>query len=125
MKILAAILLVFGAAAGAACAPVEVWLTAERRAALGDIARRPAVVRQQRLDNQTVVFHWTNSAVAVTTQRVERILGKKAASAWQSRLDAKDKEKQALIDDLKAVANKPTKQSLEAIITKHSKKEKE
>ena len=42
-------------------------------------------------------------------------------SAWQSRLDAKDKEKQALIDDLKAVANKPTKQNLEAVFKRYQK----
>ena len=120
-----AMLLVSAAlAAAAASAPIEVWLTPERAAALKSVASRPYVVAQERLDADTVVYHWTNGLHgAVTTQRVEQVLGKKAVSAWQSKLDAKDKEKQALIDDLKAVKEKPTKKDLEAIINKHSKKD--
>ena len=101
----------------------EVWLTPERAAALKSVASRPYVVTQERLNADTVVYHWTNGLHgAVTTQHVEQVLGKRAKSAWQDKVDAKEKEKQALLDDLKAVKDKPTKAALEAIITKHGKK---
>lgn len=108
--------------ATAASAPIEVWLTAERAASLKNVTSRPFVVAQERLNADTVVYHWTNGLHgAVTTQRVERVLGKHAKSAWQNKLDAKDREKRALLDDLKSVKDKPTKKDLESIITKHNK----
>lgn len=109
--------------ASAASAPMEVWLTPERSAALTRVTSRPYVVAQERLNGDTVVYHWTNGLHgAVTTQRVEQVLGKHAKSAWQDKLDAKDKEKKDLLDDLKAVKDKPTKAALETIINKHGKK---
>ena len=109
--------------AAAASAPIEVWLTPERVAALKSVTSRPYVVAQERLNASTVVYHWTNGLHgAVTTQRVEQVLGKPAKSAWQDKIDAKDREKKALLDDLKAVKDKPSKSALEAIISKHSKK---
>lgn len=46
-----------------------------------------------------------------------------ACAVWQSRAGASEREKQALLDDLRAVTAKPTRKSLEAIISKHSNKE--
>ena len=110
--------------AAAALAPMEVWLTPERSAALKRVASRPYIVAQERIADDTVVYRWTNGLHgAVTTQRVERVLGKRAKSAWQDKLDAKEREKQNLLDDLKAVKDKPTKNDIEALINKHSKKE--
>ena len=109
--------------AAAASAPIEVWLTPERSAALKSVTSRPYVVAQERLNADTVVYYWTNGLHgATTTQRVERVLGKHAKSAWQDRLDSKDKEKRDLLDDLKAVKDKPTKKGLYDIILKHEKK---
>ena len=53
---------------------------------------------------------------------VYTLIIKLASSAWQTRLDEKDKEKAELIADIKAVKNNPTKKQLEAILTKHEKK---
>lgn len=109
--------------AAAASDPMEVWLTPDRAAALKRVASRPYVIKQERLDAGTVVYHWTNGLHgSVSTQRVEQVLGKPAKSAWQDRLDAKAREKQALLDDLKAIKDKPTKSALKAIISKHGKK---
>ncbi len=110
--------------ASAASAPMEVWLTPERSAALTRVTSRPYVTYQERLNADTVVYHWTNGLHgAVTTQRVEKVLGGHAKSAWQDKLEAKEREKQTILNDLKAVKDKPTKAALEAIINKHSKKD--
>ncbi len=95
----------------------DVWLTPERARQLRGLADRPTVVRRERINDETAVYHWKNGAV--TTQRVERIIGKPSRNAWRDKLDAKDREKQSLLDDLKAVKNKPTKKDLEYIINKH------
>lgn len=107
--------------AAAASAPIEVWLTPERAASLKRVTSRPYIVAQDRLAADTVVYHWTNSVPTVTTQKVQRVLGAPSRNAWQDKLDAKDREKQTLLDDIKAVKDKPTKKSLEDIISKHSK----
>ena len=104
-------------------APVEVWLTPQRAEQLKRVSSRPYVISQERIDDSTVVYRWTNGLHgACTTQRVERVLGKPAKNAWREKLDAKDREKQALLDDLKAVKDKPNKKNLEEIILKHGKK---
>lgn len=95
----------------------DVWLTPERARQLRGLADRPTVVRRERLNDETAVYHWNNGSV--TTQRVERIVGRPARNAWRDKLDAKDREKQSLLDDLKAVKYKPTKKDLEDIINKH------
>lgn len=106
----------------AASAPIEVWLTPERASALKRVASRPYVIAQERIDDETVVYHWTNGLHgACTTQRLDRVIGKPSKSAWQDKLDAKEREKQALLDDVKAIKDKPTKAVLDAIISKHSK----
>lgn len=117
------ILLVSSFILSARAASVEVWLTPERKAALQRITSRPRVVAQERTKDGTVVSRWTNgSREWSSTNRASSALGKKSVNAWQSRLDAKDKEKQSLLDDLKSVADKPTKKSLDAIIERHGKK---
>lgn len=98
----------------------DVWLTPERARQLRGIADRPTVVRRDRLTDETAVYHWRDGSV--TTQRVERIIGRPARNAWRDKLDAKAREKQALMDDLKAVKEKPNKKELEGIINKHEKK---
>lgn len=98
----------------------DVWLTPERARQLRGIAERPAVVRRERLNDETAVYQWNNGAV--TTQRVERIIGKPSRDARRDKLDAAIREKQALMDDLKAVKQKPTKKGIEDIINKHEKK---
>lgn len=117
------ILLVSSFILSARAASVEVWLTPERKAALQRITSRPRVVAQERTKDGAVVSRWTNgSREWSSTNRASSALGKKSVNAWQSRLDAKDKEKQSLLDDLKSVADKPTKKSLDAIIERHGKK---
>lgn len=109
--------------AAAASAPMEVWLTPERSAALKSVTSRPYVVSQERLNADTVVYHWTNGLHgACTTQRVQRVLGSPAKSAWRDKLDAKDREKQALLDDLKTIKDKPTKKGIDDLLLKHGKK---
>jgi len=105
-------------------ASVEVWLTPERKAALNRIASRPRVIAQERGKGGEVINRWTNgSREWATTNRPGAALGKRSVNAWQQKLDAKDREKQSLLDDLKAVKDKPAKKDLEAIINKHSKKD--
>jgi len=102
--------------------PAEVLLTPQRRAVLERVVGKPYIVEQKRIDKNTVVYHWTNGLHgAVTTQRVVQVLGKPAKNAWQSKLEAKDREKQTIIDDLKAIKEKPTKKGLEDIIKKNGK----
>ena len=111
------------AGCSAASAPIEVWLTPERRDTLKKVAARPYITKQERLDDDTVVYHWANRKDnAVTTQKVTRILGAKSSNGWQKKLDAKDAEKKALLDDLAKIKDKPTKKDLEKVIGKHSAK---
>ena len=71
---------------------------------------------------ERVIYTWTNGVHgAVTTQRVFKVLGQKSKSAWQAKVDAGDKERRALLDDLKSIGEKPSKKDIEAIIKKHTK----
>lgn len=119
MKRIVALLML--AALSVTAASVEVWLTPERARQLKAVSSRPYVTRQTRLDDKTAVYHWSNGSRSwATTQSVARVHGAKSVSAWQTKLDAKDKERQALLDDLKSAKDKPTKAAIEAIINKHS-----
>ena len=121
--ILIGIFLFFAVMFEAAAAPVEVWLTPARAAALKRVTSRSYIVKQQRLDNDTVVYTWTNGLHgAVTTQQVKRVCGRKSKSAWQTKLDAKTLEKKQLLDDIKSIRNNPSKKDIESLITKHSPK---
>ena len=120
--LLLGIFLFFAVMFEAAAVPVEVWLTAQRAAALKRITSRSYIVKQQRLDNDTVVYTWTNGLHgAVTTQSVKKVCGKKSLSAWQTKLNAKTLEKELLLEDLRGMGNSPSKKQLDAIISKHSK----
>ena len=100
----------------------EVWLTPERRESLSQLAKRPYIVSQERVDANTVIYRWTNNVhCTVSTNRIKSILGKPSKNSWQDRLDSKDRENKSLIDDIKAVSAKPTKKDLDSIIKKHSK----
>ena len=106
----------------AASAPIEVWLTPARAAQLQRITSRPYITAQERQPDGTVVYHWTNGLHgAVTTQRVQRVLGAPAKSAWRDKLDKAEKEKQQIISDLRALGGKTTlsKKDVDAVIKKH------
>ena len=107
----------------AASAPIEVWLTPARAAELQRVTSRPRITRETRVDADTSVYHWTNGARSWdTTQRVQRVIGKPAHDARREQFEAERAERKAIMDELQAVKAKPTKQALDAIISKHSKK---
>lgn len=106
--------------AAAASAPMEVWLTPERKAALGRITARPRVISQERGRDGATISRWTNGCSEWTvTNAPNGQLGKRSVNAWQSKLDAKEKERRDLLDDLKAVKDKPTKAALDDILKRH------
>lgn len=120
MRIVALLLL---SALSANAAPVELWLTPERARQLKAVSSRPYVTAQRRLADDTAVFTWTNGSRSwETTQAVRRVTGKRAANAWQQKLDAAAREKKALLDDLKALKDRPAKKEIDAIIERHGKK---
>jgi len=67
--------------------PKEVWLTPETRAAFDRVRERPYVVKQERLNANTVVYHWTNNVVNVTTQKLSQVMGAKAHDARREKLE--------------------------------------
>ncbi|MFA7098283.1 MAG: hypothetical protein WC383_17595, partial [Gammaproteobacteria bacterium] len=68
-------------AVSAAAAPVEVWLSKDRRAQLEAITSRPYVSRQEKLRDGREVWLWKNgSREWATTQTVKRVFGAKAKS---------------------------------------------
>ena len=102
--------------------PVDVWLTPARRSELQRVTQVPYITAQERQPDGRVIYRWRKGAATyATTQAVVRVLGAKSKSAWQDKLDDKDKEKKALLDDLKAVKDKPSKKQITDIIDKHSK----
>lgn len=107
----------------AASAPIEVWLTPERKAALDRITSRPRVVSHSADHEGRLVTRWTNGANewVVTNKPAKNVLGKKAVNGWQKKLDEKEAEKQAILADLETIKSKPTKKAVEDIITKHKK----
>lgn len=106
-----------------ASAPIEVWLTPERKAALERITSRPRVVSHSADHEGRLVTHWTNGASewVVTNRPAKNVLGKKAVNGWQAKIDAKEAEKKAILADLEAIKEKPTKKAVEDILTKHKK----
>ena len=99
--------------------PVEVWLTPEREAQLKSIANQPKVVKREMLGDETAVYHWSSGRVS--TQHVDRIVGKPSKDSRAEKLEKMEREKQAIIDDLEAIKAKPTKQTIQDIIYKHMK----
>lgn len=121
MKNMLIMLMLIAASCGMA-APAEIWLTKERAEQLKRITSRPYIAKRTGIADGKQELVWRNGAREwVTTQDVRRVIGLPAANGWQSKLDAKDTEKQALLDDLNAVKGKPTKKGLEDIINKHDK----
>jgi len=72
----------------AQAAPKEVWLTPEKRAAFERVRERPYIVKQERLNANTVVYHWTNNAVNVTTQKLSQVMGAKSHDARREALES-------------------------------------
>lgn len=102
-------------------APAEVWLSRERAEQLRRISSRPYVTAADRQGTNTV-YRWTNgSRTWSTTQAVQRVTGKPARNAWQDKLDREAAGKRAILDELKAVKDKPTAKSLKSILDKHDK----
>lgn len=108
------------------CGPAraaEIWLTPQRAAELRRVTSRPYIVSQERTGADTVVYRWTNGLHgAVTTQKVVRVLGAKAESAWGKKLRKAEDEKGAILADIDALRKQTSisKKDLDAISEKHS-----
>ena len=104
--------------------PVEVWLTPERLAALKRVAERPRVTKREQLPGGEVVYTWTNSVHGFsTTQVVQNAFGKTAKSAWAEKLDAEKFEKERIIQEIKAIKDRPTAKALDNILKNHEDRE--
>lgn len=117
MRTLAIIIMLCASARAA-----DVWLTKERAAQLRAITSRPYITSKRELGKGIEELRWTNGSRSwVTTQAVTRVTGARSINGWQTKLDAKDAEKKAILDDLVKIKDKPSKQNLGAIINKHGK----
>lgn len=108
-------------------APVQVWLSKDRRAQLEAITSRPYVSRQEKLGDGREVWHWRNGAREwTTTQEVRRVAGAKAhnphAEAKRELAEARA-EKEALLDEVRALGRKQkvSPADLKAVAEKHGK----
>lgn len=115
-------------------APVQVWLSKDRRAQLEAITSRPYVSKQEKLGDGREVWHWRNGAREwTTTQEVKRVAGAKAqsphAEAKRELAEAKRElaearaEKEALLDEVRALGRKQkvSPADLKAVAEKHGK----
>jgi len=104
-------------------APVkQQWLTKEQIAQLSAITSRPYITAKRPLGKGVEELRWTNgSREWVTTQAVTRVLGAKAANGWQKKIDAKEREKQNLLDDIRALGKKAkvTPSEINAVADRH------
>lgn len=120
MKAIAYPLILAAVISHAASAPVEVWLTPQHKAQLSAITSRPYMVQRVSLGKGLEVVTWRNGAREwATTQTVARVQGSKSSNGWQSKVDAVESDKKALLDDLRAIQQKPSKLAIEKIIEKH------
>lgn len=88
MKRTIAILLLAACTAVAAKKP-EQWLTPERRAALNVIVTRPVIIKKEQTKDGRMILTWTNGLHGcVTTQKVDKILGKLSKDARRDNLEA-------------------------------------
>lgn len=118
--VLIGLVIFLGMALDSKAAPVEVWLTPDRAAALKRVAQRPYITGKQQQKNGTIIYTWTNGeSTYTTTQQVTKVTGKAAKSAWTEKLKAKDAERELLLNDIKAIKAKPTAKALESLIKKH------
>ena len=112
MKMLITTVALLTLIAGAAKKP-EQWLTPERRAALKVIVTRPVIVKKEHLPDGRMILTWTNGLHGcVTTQKVEKVLGKPSKDARRDKLEAVKAERDALKvenDNLKKTPKKETK----------------
>jgi hypothetical protein len=99
MKKLIAIALLFSCFIRAEKKP-EQWLTPERRAALNVIVTRPVIVKKENLSDGRMILTWTNGLHGcVSTQKVEKVLGKPSKDARRDNLEAIKAERDALKDE--------------------------
>ena len=108
-------------------APVQVWLSKDRRAQLEAITSRPYVSKQEKLGDGREVWHWRNGGREwTTTQEVRRVAGAKAksphAEAKRELAEARA-EKEALLDEVRELGRKQkvSPADLKAVAEKHGK----
>ena len=108
-------------------APVDVWLSKDRKAQLEAILSRPYVSKQEKLGDGREVWHWRNGGREwTTTQAVRRVAGAKAhnphAEAKREAAEARA-EADALLDEVKALGRKQTitPADVKAVAEKHEK----
>jgi hypothetical protein len=83
------VLLLLTACTALAAKKPEQWLTPERRAALKVIVTRPVIVKKEHLPDGRMILTWTNGLHGcVTTQKVEKVLGKPSKDARRDNLEA-------------------------------------
>lgn len=96
MKQLFAILVLAACTAVAAKKP-EQWLTPERKASLNAIVTRPVIVKKEHTQDGRMILTWTNGLHGcVTTQKVDKVLGKPSKDARRDKLDALKAERDTL-----------------------------
>ena len=88
MKIIILFALCFSFITSAAKQP-EQWLTPERRKELNRIIYRPIIIKQEATQDGQMVYTWTNGLHGcVTTQKLDKVLGKPSKDARREELDA-------------------------------------
>ncbi len=109
MKRTIAILLLAACTAVAAKKP-EQWLTPERRAALKVIVTRPVIIKKEHTQDGRMILTWTNGLHGcVTTQKVEKVLGKQSKDSRREKLEAIKAERDALKKENDNLKNNNTK----------------
>ena len=88
MKRTLSIILLAACTAVAAKKP-EQWLTPERRAALKVIVTRPVIIKKEQTKDGRMILTWTNGLHGcVTTQKVDKVLGKPSKDDRRDKLEA-------------------------------------
>jgi hypothetical protein len=104
------VLLLLAACTAVAAKKPEQWLTPERRASLNVIVTRPVIVKKEHLPDGRMILTWTNGLHGcVTTQKVEKVLGKPSKDARRDKLEALKAERDAL--KLEVQKNNTTKET--------------
>ena len=119
-----AIILFFCAVEFCSAAPVEIWLTKERAATLKRVAEQPRITAKEKQPDGAVIYYWKRGPeIYATTQQVAKIAGKNARSAWSEKLDAEKFEKERIIQEIKAIKDRPTAKALDNILKNHEDRE--
>lgn len=67
----------------------EQWLTPARRAELNRIVHRPVIVKKEHLKDGRMILTWTNGLHGcVTTQKIDKVLGKPSKDVRRDELEA-------------------------------------